>query len=786
MTGGWALVRERARLAETTLTAVAVGLALLGLAPLFEDLSWLAPALVMVAVIAALGAGSRAIGMPVPLVPVVEALGLLVVLTAMFVSSVSWGGLVPTEDSWRALGALIEQGVTDAAEYAAPAPVFPGLLLLAVGGAGLAAMATDTLFVSVRSPILAGVPLLSLYLAGALFPVAGGPWWLLIPPAVGWLLILAADQRETVRGWGRLPATARVRGLSTSGRRAGLVAVTGAVAVAVLWPPALTPAPWHTGQGEEVGLAAPAAGPVLLDPIVSLRRNLLNQGTTEVLRYRTDNPDPSYLRVAVLERFDGTSWRPRAGLESGRDDGLPLPGPAPRPEGVSPDADQYLYDITVSSLANAHLPLPYPVASISNGSGDDDGPQLSDAWRLDPTTGSAFSADSPATGLQYQVVAWEKPVRPDQLEQARSAEGSLWPLLSLPSGLSNRITRLAQEVTAQADTPYAQALLLQRWFTNDGGFQYSTQVASGNDADYLAEFLRDRIGYCEQFAAAMAVMARTLGIPSRVAVGFTQGTPDGDGTWRVTAGDAHAWPELWFDGIGWVRFEPTPRGGTSVQAPDYAPAIEAPSQVENQRGLTDLGGSGPIEVDPQAADGRGDALRRVGLLAGAVLLLAALVVLGRPAVTRRWRRRRRLADTATIAEGAWQEVGDLAVDFGQPWSISHTARQRAERLGRGMPSGPALALDRLRREVERARYARPGSVSGEQAEAIRADLKAVESELRRRVRWQTRVAGYCWPSSERRRQRSSMRSMKPGAEDLGGAGASAVGTASAGRAPKAE
>ena len=783
MTGGWTLVRERARLAETGITAAAVGLALLGLTPLFEDLSWLAPALVMVAAVAVLGAASRAIGMPLPLVPVVEALGLLIVLTVMFVSSLSWGGLVPTEESWRALGALIEQGVTDAAAFAAPAPVYPGLTLLAVGGAGLAAMAADTLFVSVRSPLLAGVPLLSLYLAGALFPVTGAPWWLVIPPAVGWLLILAADQRETVREWGRLPATSRVRGLSTSARRAGLVAVAGAAAVAVLWPPALAPAPWHTGQGEEVGLAAPAAGPVLLDPIVSLRRNLLNQGTTEVLRYRTDNPDPSYLRVAVLERFDGTSWRPRTGLESGRADGVPLPGPAPRPEGVTDDTDQYLYDVTVSSLANAHLPLPFPVASISDGG---DGTPLGDDWRLDPTTGTAFSADSPATGRQYQVVAWEKPVRPDELEQARSADGSLWPLLSLPSGLSNRIPRLAQEVTAEADTPYGQALLLQRWFTRDGGFRYSTEVASGNDADYLAEFLRDRIGYCEQYAAAMAVMARTLGIPSRVAVGFTQGTPDGDGTWRVTAGDAHAWPELWFEGIGWVRFEPTPRGGTSVQAPDYAPAVEAPSALENQRGLTDLGGSGPVEVSAQEGDDRGPVLRRAGLLAGVLLGLAALVVLGRPAVARRWRRRRRLADAGRIAEGAWDEVGDLAVDLGQPWAMSQTPRQRAERLGRGMPSTPAQALDRLRRGVEQARYARPGSGSGEQAEAIRADVRVVERELRRRVRWQTRVAAYCWPSSERRRQRSSMRSMKPGAEGLGGAGASVAAAPSAGRAPNAE
>ena len=73
-------------------------------------------------------------------------------------------------------------------------------------------------------------------------------------------------------------------------------------------------------------------------------------------------------------------------------------------------------------------------------------------------------------------------------------------------------------------------------------------------------FLQTRRGLCEQFASTFAVMARTLGIPSRVAVGFTPGELNGDGSYSVFGKNAHAWPEVWFDGIGWVDFEPTPPG----------------------------------------------------------------------------------------------------------------------------------------------------------------------------------------------------------------------------------
>lgn len=792
---GWRLVRERARLGETATTAAAVMLALACLIPLFADLSWVLRAMVMVAVVAALGAASRALAMPVPLVPLVAVLGLVVVLTAMFTGALAVGGFVPTHESWQALGALVQQGMADAEAFAAPAPTFPGLVLLAVAGAGLAALCADTLFVSVRSPILAGLPLLALYLAGALMPQVGGPWWGIVPAAAGWLLILAADQRDRIRDWAGWSSSAPVRGLAVAGRRVGLVAVAVAVLAGIVLPAA--GGPWRP-QGDDGGAGTAAApsddeAPVVLDPLVSLRRSIIAPSDTEVLRYRTDAPRPSYLRLSVLEEFDGTAWLPRAGLATGRDAGVPLTADVldaavaldPGTRGVT-GGQTHEYAITVTGLANAFLPLPYPLTAIGDVGG------LGSRWRFDPATGTAFSADTPASGRSFEVTAWDRRIEPERLQDAPAARGEQWPLLNLPGGLSPRIGRLAREVTADADTPYERALLLQRWFTTDGGFAYSTDVRSGAGADYLEEFLRDRIGYCEQFSAAMAVMARSLGIPSRVVVGFTQGTPDGQGQWRVTARDAHAWPELWFDGVGWVRFEPTPRAGATVQAPEYAPVEQPARGGDDTRGPVPADGAEPVaeEESPTLVTwlrATVRALAPVALLGTAVIVL---MLAAWPMAARRWRRRRRLADAGTIAEGAWAELGDLAHDLGQPWSPQRTPRQCADRLVRGMPEAAAAAVQRLRREVEGLRYARPrGEVSpqaaAEHAEAIRADLRVVEAELRSRVRRGTRIAAYCWPSSERRRQRSSMRSMKPGPEEVPGAG-SGAGVASAGRAPKAE
>jgi transglutaminase-like putative cysteine protease len=127
------------------------------------------------------------------------------------------------------------------------------------------------------------------------------------------------------------------------------------------------------------------------------------------------------------------------------------------------------------------------------------------------------------------------------------------------TGVSAQVSNLAENITSSASNEFDMAQQIYDYF-RDGknGFIYSTQTAPAVTGDQLVDFLfHGKTGFCEQYASAMAVMLRTLGIPARVAIGFTDGFPS-NGHQVITTQDAHAWVEVYFPGYGWVTFDPTP------------------------------------------------------------------------------------------------------------------------------------------------------------------------------------------------------------------------------------
>jgi hypothetical protein len=271
---------------------------------------------------------------------------------------------------------------------------------------------------------------------------------------------------------------------------------------------------------------------------------------------------------------------------------------------------------------------------------------------------------------------------------------------------------------------------LQRWFTVDGGFQYSTDVQSGAGEDALATFLAERVGYCEQFAATMALMARSLGIPARVVVGFTQGRPEVD-QWVVRGTDAHAWPELWMGAAGWVRFEPTPGAPTTI-TPTYT---RDPIVTASPSASPTPGASGPqaspsrgLEQDPDADAGasgsEGTGARQVPMVVVVLVLVGILLLI--PVVVRivvRRRRRRR-----GLAEDAYREVVDTLIDLrlAAEQSTPRATLDVASGFVRGSDEGVAaaqLGLARIRAAVEWQRYG-PGS-SHDRASAQAAGAGAI-------------------------------------------------------------
>jgi hypothetical protein len=261
-----------------------------------------------------------------------------------------------------------------------------------------------------------------------------------------------------------------------------------------------------------------------------------------------------------------------------------------------------------------------------------------------------------------------------------------------------------------AQDDFAKAVALQDWFRTNGGFRYSLEQRSGSGMDLLATFVTDdRVGYCEQFAAAMAAMGRALEIPSRVVVGFLAGTAQPDGGILYTSDDRHAWPEMYFSGVGWVRFEPTPgqRAGpprrgprrTQARAPPGTSRVAHPSRGGAQaRQRTNRWKSG---------DNR-------GLPIPSWPFLALIVIAGwAGARTRAQPRSAAGASPAAtpvhLAEGAWAELRATALDMGLDWPEERSPREQARRVAtRSTPRMTTSVARGLLVRVERGRYAARG------------------------------------------------------------------------------
>lgn len=709
-------------LAPSLATWAAVLLSALSLGPLFDESGWFGATLLAVTVVVAVGGIATWLRAPMVLVPVLCAAGLFSALVLRFVDDAPWG-FVPTPDALGALRDVLAEGSADINRFAPPVPYSEGLAAITALGVGSVALVVVVLQVVLRLPAIAGLPLVAMYVVPAAVLSEGAPWWAFVAVVSGWLLLLVTDERLSLITWGRVlrrsdkvGGAAALSGLASSAFRLGAVAIAVALVLPIVIPgladAVLGRKVVGTG-GEGSGGTGEAPDEIGIDPLVSLRRDLLEQPDVTVLTYSTTDPSPSYLRTVVLTDFDGDSWKARGySVDAGR----PIEDGVDSVAGISPTVkrEDWRYELAADALVSRFLPLPEYVTALSV-----DGP-----WYVEDATDVVFGADEDITtrDARWDVDVSELDPTPDQLRGATPLTGKDRADVAASMPIPDSVRQTAAQVVGTADTDYDMAMALQSWFRSE--FTYSTQVRSDSSGDFLEQFLRDRVGYCEQFSASMALMATSLGIPSRVVVGFTPGTPVSgqDDTYRVSAENAHAWPELFFSGVGWVKFEPTPgtaTNGPALPPPAYADPEAQPSEepTPDSTGATAPGGNprdqdlaGDTETDVLAVDAggvgsllAGDAWRTtlfVGLLA--LLAVASLV----PAGLRWVRRRRRLSSGAGV-EDAWSELRDTAIDLGVPWSDASTPRQAVAALvaDQHLTGEAAEAAARIGRVVERARYA---------------------------------------------------------------------------------
>ncbi|MGX5360240.1 transglutaminaseTgpA domain-containing protein [Kocuria sp. KH4] len=746
-------------LAGTVLAAVV--LSFVGPAAVLDGAGWVPGALLAAVAVLAATATARVLGLSV-LAPLFGAGALALVLTVVFLREPALLGFVPTPGSLALAGELGREAAGIAAERPAPYPDTTALAFVAALGAGLLTLFVDTVLVVLRLPgasalgVLAPLVLPALVLPGSVGPAGTAA------AVLAALLLLAGGRRF---GADRGARTAAAPG--TWARV--LVVVAGALAVTLLVPgavPGFVNGAFPEGSGPGGG---PAAG---VGPLRAVGQDLRSAEQRPRLEYSTSTGEPELLRVLVLDDFTGTEWFPDStGLEPGLD--------ALGTDLAAPGAGERSVAVRLRDGSGRWLPLPWAPVSVTGLEAGD--------WAVSPQHRTVHGDRVPPEGTAYEVRAVAAEPTSAQLRGARAAPRTpeLTPFLDLPEDTPAALREAARDRAGDAPTAFDRALALQEWLRSEE-FRYDVDApaAQGYDAGGMAaleRFLATRTGYAGHFAPAMAVMARELGIPARVAVGYLPpstaaadpfgGAATGGGAVTVLPRDAHAWPELWFEGAGWVRFEPTPgTGDVPGYAAEGAADDEQPAEGEGSTEPTDAPTGGPTpastagpeesgapsaaptavptpEPSPAPAPGAdpGPDGRLLWLAGGvAAALLALLAALPRLLRDRRRRRRVRLlgdvgAPAAARAAAGWAELEDLAADHGLGRAAAETPRAFVDRLAATVPAA-AAALGRLGRDAERALYA-PAAAQWT-PEAGPEDLAAVRTALAgrggpgaRRARW---------------------------------------------------
>jgi transglutaminase-like putative cysteine protease len=593
--------------------------------------------------------------------------------------------LVPSPTSTRDLWHLLGDGWSVFRGGHAPVDPTSGVQLLCVAAVGVVALLADQLAFARRLGLGAIVPSLLLFVVAATLGTTDLRFITTVAYVVAVLAYLVLFQQAEVeqrRTW----CTGRRVGSSAGIVNAAAALGGGAVLLGVVLGP-LLPGANASPVLDYRHLGGPSAsGPTSIraeSPIVDIRDRLTGAQSNDVL-FHVKSPQRLYWRLAGLDHFDGNIWGIESEASSATSD-LPR---RPRPGTIREE-------FTIDALDGQWLPAAYePTATDAN-----------DARVVDAS--HTLVAPSGILHTDYKVDSRvPKSPTPTQIAGTEASLPDAYKSdTDLPPGFPDSVRGLARRITKSATTPYAKAEALQRYFTG-GSFVYDLNVPRGSGTDEIVSFLRVKRGFCEQFAAAYAAMARSLGLPARVAVGFGPGELEG-GAFTVRARDAHAWPEVWLAGLGWRAFEPTPAGtqpgqtdplagaptgttGSATPTTTLAPSL--PTTTPRVTFPASPAGNANVQAGSFSTAGTGFDER--WLVLAAVPLLALLVVLAWGARAlfrkrlRRTRRRRQSVTHARSIAGAWQDALERLAEAGLPPRSSLTPYEQASAYRRRLVLPP--------------------------------------------------------------------------------------------------
>jgi transglutaminase-like putative cysteine protease len=697
------------------------------------------------------------------LATVISAAAMLVAVGILVFPSTTWHGL-PTLETLRAIGDAAGLVGQQARYQVAPTEPLAPLMLGAVTATWAAVFSAHALAFRAGSPLLALLPPVALVafadtvLEDVVRPLYGVAF--LIAAAA----VIFADGLRRVQGWGPIwSGPGRQARLTVSAGRGARRVTAAAVALAAV-SPLLLPG---FGSKALLDLSTHNDDDVRVNPLVSVTSSLQRDDVLPV--FDVQSRQPMYWRMVALPDFDGTTWRPDpdpATVDVAA--GTQLTTNAPADPSFAATQDQLQVTFRTTNDIGPWLPLPYPATTVSVDA---------DGLRWDAESGAMLLDGSLDGDVTYTAVAQEVLPTPEELRAERiTPSATVARYTTYPQDLPEQIGQLAQDWTAGATTPYDSVLAIQDRFTSPTGeFRYDDDIAPAKDQDAILRFLLDtQRGFCQQFASSMAIMLRTLGIPARVAVGFTPGSFNDAGDIRqVTTDDAHAWVEVLFPDYGWLTFDPTPgRGAAAVTAYPYVdPTVATTTTCVGggggacgpRPGETATGGTqgpresvknGAILVEQSLADndylaptialsdtpeGRRITIRQAVL---GLVVLAILVLLAIPPV-RAWRRRRRLRRVAgeprRLILATYDVFTERAAELGFPRDRGQTLQEYRARVA----SSDALSngdLDRLTRITSDAAYSPREPEEARAREATDA-ADTVVRELRRNTPWTQRIWG---------------------------------------------
>lgn len=745
----------RARLGLAGLLAAT----LLSFVQLFAEGGYRGPAFLGTALAIAVCLGARRAGARTVLTAIASLSTLLVYLLVVFAGDKTFFGL-PTPGAARALWEAVATALERSQIDYAPVPLRPGYVAMVVFGMWIAATAGELATFRWRKPLVASALPVGLFSANLVLGHGENAWLVVVIFLAALLTFWGLEASHRMRSWGRwVPVWREHAEEAPETLTGGLARAMGACSVvAALAAPLFLPAlqegllTWRNDTGAGPGAGA---GGVQIDPLVSVVPDLLEQSDEILMRVTSE--EPGYWRLVTLEDFDGTKWTPRDTRRMELEPtGAVFALEEPPPERARLVSQTY----SIASLGGENLPTLGRPHHVQISAGDRSLLDVS----VHARTTDLYVAGGLDEGLTYTLQSILPDASYADLRKAEAsypgASGSFY--ADLPQGtakLPPEVYELASEWTIGAETDFDVALAIQEHLRDTSEFTYSTDpMRSENTTSHLASFLTEtKQGYCQQFVTAFAALARIKQLPTRIAVGFLQGeqSPTDPTQFTVRGTHAHAWPEVYFQDYGWVRFEPTPRADGVEQVPGYTtgPTAVAGFGPGGRRGGDDSLRRGALGEDFSFA-GEGETFqerfhatapvaaprprraaewearfRRIGtaalvLLAGFGLSIPFLKEL------RTSRRYARATDDDARAVAAFAQFEDEAAELVGPRRASESAIAYAERIS-GLRAIPESPTKRLARIYEAAEYGGRPIPPGQAVEA-----RGLARDLRSRL-WKT-------------------------------------------------